>query len=50
MTLNVFIINSAFIKFNIKSTVLVGSINVETLISAIIFHIINIDTPFLMYI
>ena len=50
MTLNVFTVNSAFIKFGIGSTALVGSISVETPINAIVFYIIDIDTPFLVYI
>ena len=47
---NVSTVNNAFIKFNIETTISVNSINVETLINAIVFYIIDIDTPFLIYI
>ena len=50
VTLNVSTVNNAFIKFSIGSTVLICSISVETFISAIIFYVIDIDTPFLVYI
>ena len=37
------------IQFNIKSTLLIKSAKVTTLISIIEFHIIKVDTLFLLY-
>ena len=36
------------IQFGISSTALIGSIKIKTLISPVDFHIIKVDTPFLL--
>ena len=41
--------SSISVQFGINSTDFISSIHVQTLASKVEFHIINIDTPFLLY-